>query len=349
MTLRLDGLTKRYASFTLGPLSLDVEAEVIGVLGPSGSGKTTLLSLVAGTEAPSSGTVHLNGESLSGRPLDARGTARVFQESALFPHLTARDNIEYAASDAEQTEALAARLEIDGVLDQTARTLSGGEGRRVEVARALAADPALLLLDEPTAGLDTPVRRRLRSHLRELLSALDIPVLYVTHNQDEAAMVADRIAVMKEGRIQQLGAPSDVFRRPETPFVARFTGNPNVMPVRVDAADPRLLMLADGAGVRTSSGTVSAGQTGWLCIRPEDVDLRVDADPEAPNVLETTITDCIFEGGAYVLTLQFGDEWTSSLRATVLPPTYRALNLRDRQHVCVHLAPGVLHVIPRHE
>lgn len=346
--LRLDELTKRYPSFTLGPLSLDVGAEVVGVLGPSGSGKTTLLSLVAGTETPSSGTVYVDGESLSGRVLETRGTARVFQESALFPHLTARENIEYAAAERERTEALAARLEVDGILDQTARTLSGGEGRRVEVARALAADPALLLLDEPTAGLDTPVRRRLRGHLRDLLTALDIPVLYVTHNQQEAAMVADRIAVMNDGTVQQVGAPADVFRRPRTPFVARFTGNPNVLPVQVDAENPNVLILAEDAHVTYSVGALSAGQEGWLCVRPEEIELRPDTEGDSAYAFETTVADCVFEGGAYELTLHFGAD-RASLRARVLPPTYRALNLANRRHVAVDLSPEALHFIPRNE
>lgn len=346
--LRLDALTKRYPSFTLGPLSLDVGTEVVAVLGPSGSGKTTLLSLVAGTDVPSSGTVSMNGTSLSGQPLETRGAARVFQESALFPHLTARENIEYAASGREQTEMLAARLEIDSILDQTARTLSGGEGRRVEVARALAADPALLLLDEPTAGLDTPVRRRLRDHLRELLTALDIPVLYVTHNQEEAARVADRIAVMKDGIIQQVGPPDDVFQRPETAFVARFTGNPNVLPVRVEADDPNTLVLAGDARITYSVDALSAGQHGWVCVRPEEIEVRADAGSDSALVLETTIADCVFEGEAYELTLHIGTGG-ASLQARVLPPTYRALNLANRRRIAVQLPPDALHVIPSDE
>lgn len=345
--LRLETLTKHYSTFSLGPLSLEVGAEVVGVLGPSGSGKTTLLSLVAGTEPPTAGTVRVNGAPLSGRALETRGTARVFQESALFPHLTARENVQYAAAAPDEIEPLAGRLEIDDILDQTASTLSGGEGRRVEVARALAADPEVLLLDEPTAGLDTPVRQRLRGHLRELFTALDIPILYVTHNQQEAARVADRIVVLREGEVQQQGPPTDVFRRPETPFVARFTGTPNVLPARRVEGEAHVFGLAEGIRVTLARPPETTVQTGWLCIRPEEIDVGVEADDHATNVLAMRVEDCVFEGGAYTLTLRARSPSSFTLQAKVLPPTYRGRDLEERADVHVHLPPEALHVIPR--
>ena len=342
--LRLDALTKEYPSFALGPLDLEVGAEVLGLLGPSGSGKTTLLSLVAGTESPTAGTVRLNGDDLSGRALETRGTARVFQESAVFPHLTARENLNYAAAASANVEELAARLEIEDVLDQPARTLSGGEGRRVEVGRALASEPDVLLLDEPTEGLDTPVRRRLREQLRPCLTALDSPVLYVTHNQEEAASVADRIAVMKDGTLEQVGPPAAVMRRPASPFVARFTGNPNVVPARVHRAESGPVLVWEGISLPYSGAVPSPDRDVWVCIRPEEVHVQAEA---ATDTVEGQIVDERFEGHTYVLTMRLGGTPDASVRATVLPPTYRRLGLNRRRTVHVRLPPEAVHLLPR--
>ena len=347
--LRLRALTKRYASFALGPLSLDVGAEVVGVLGPSGSGKSTLLSLVSGTETPDDGTVHLHGTALGPGPLEARGTARVFQASALFPHLTARENIEYGAPTPERVDELAALLEIETVLDQKARTLSGGENRRVEVARALASDPAVLLLDEPTAGLDTPVRRRLRGHFRRLLRDLRIPVLYVTHNQAEASTVADRVAVLQDGELQQVGPPAEVFNRPATTFVARFTGNPNVFPARLVSAPSGPRVEWNGARLAVPATDLPPDTDVWLCIRPEQVELCPENDPPAsPNVMEATVAQHIFRGGEYVVVLHVGDEGEEApLQARVLPSTARVLDVDRGDRIHVRLAPDPLHLIRR--
>jgi molybdate/tungstate transport system ATP-binding protein len=347
--LHLRALTKRYGSFALGPLHLDVGAEVVGVLGPSGSGKTTLLSLISGTESPDEGTVSLNGRPLDSRPLEARGTARVFQSSALFPHLTARQNIEYATSVPHRVDELAALLEIDDVLDQTARTLSGGENRRVEMARALASDPDALLLDEPTVGLDTPVRRRLRGHFRRLLTGLNIPVLYVTHNQTEASTVADRVAVLQDGELQQVGSPSEVFTRPATPFVAQFTGNPNVFSAHLASRHSAEATLEwHGPPLAVPPTDVPSGTDVWLCVRPEQVALRpVEAPVPSTNGIEAEVAECIFEGDAYVVTLQVGDDASASLQAKVLPATARALDLQSGRRVRGYLAPEALHLIPR--
>ncbi|WP_103029227.1 ABC transporter ATP-binding protein [Salinibacter altiplanensis] len=342
--LRLDALTKQYPSFALGPLDLEVGAEVLGLLGPSGSGKTTLLSLVAGTEPPTEGTVRLNGDDLSEHALETRGTARVFQESALFPHLTARENLNYAAVSSENIEELAARLEIDDVLDQPAHTLSGGEGRRVEVGRALASGPDVLLLDEPTEGLDTPVRRRLREQLRTCLTALDIPVLYVTHNQEEAASVADRIAVMKGREVKQVGSPTAVMRRPDSPFVAHFTGNPNVVPARLKRADSGPVLVWDEMTLPYSESVPSPDRDVWVCIRPEEVHVQAEA---TADTVEGQIVDERFEGHTYVLTIRLGGTPAASVRATVLPPTYRRLGLDPGRTVHVRLPPEAIHLIPR--
>ena len=347
--LRLANLTKRYASFTLGPIDMHIGREVFALLGPSGCGKTTLLSLIAGTEAPDDGTIRLGENRLDTQPLEQRGTAYVFQESAVFPHLTARENIAYAAARPILVDELAAALEITAVLDQPARTLSGGERRRVEVARALAADPKVLLLDEPTTGLDTPIRRRLRDQLRDLFTDLDIPVLYVTHDQDEASAVADRIAVMHDGAIHQIASPAELFQHPATPFVASFTGNTNVFPARLSAEQPHPTLDWNGLRVDPPAADFPADADVWLCIRPEQVNLLANGtDRPATNVFDAQIERRVFEGGVHVLTLRMGRNGQSALLdAKVLPPTYRQLGLDGRTEIGVHLAPDALHLIPR--
>src|SRR5699024_3507921 len=231
---------------------LAVGEEVLAVLGPSGCGKTTLLSAVAGVIEPDSGHVVLNGTDLTGRPPEDRDAVLVFQDGALFPHMTARENVSYAASSKERVESLAEALEIGNILDQRADTLSGGERQRVALARSLATDPAALLLDEPLANLDAPIKRRLRDELRPLLSSLDIPVVYVTHDQREAIALGDRIAVVNGGRIEQLDTPAEVFAHPETPFVASFTGSVNLFRARVAETDRNIVLDWNGRRLHAS-------------------------------------------------------------------------------------------------
>lgn len=347
--LHLANLIKRYASFTLGPVDFTVGREIFALLGPSGCGKTTLLSLIAGTETPDAGTIALGTTRLDRQPLERRRTAYVFQESAVFPHLTARQNIAYAAAQPQAVDELAATLEIDSVLDQKAHTLSGGERRRVEVARALAADPKVLLLDEPTTGLDAPVRRRLRDLLRDLLTDLDIPVLYVTHDQDEASAVADRIAVMDDGVIHQIAPTPELFERPATPFVAAFTGNTNVFPARLASLQPRPSLDWNGLTVDVPATHLALDTDVWLCIRPEQVNLLANSSDHPPaNVFDARVERRAFEGGVHMLALRLGSNGqTATLAAKVLPPTYRQLDLAQRTHVAVHLAPEALHLIQR--
>jgi molybdate/tungstate transport system ATP-binding protein len=364
--LELDGITKTYGSFRLGPVDLAVGREVVAVLGPSGCGKTTLLSVVAGIVAPDAGAVRLGEERIDGTSLEERGTACVFQDSAVFPHLTARANVAYAAADPSVVDDLAETFEIAGVLDQRAETLSGGERRRVEVARALAARPRVLLLDEPTTGLDAPIRRRLRSQLRDVLQGLDVPVLYVTHDQDEAAVVADRIAVMNDGTLLQVAPPADVFHRPADPFTAAFTGNPNVFSARVDRAPP-----GDGSGtevvwrgrsLRVAANGFAAGNAVWLCIRPEEVALDVsperrdgdEAGDGTSNVFEAVVDRQTYEGGLHVLTLRLPGEAPSdstadpvTLEARMLPSVARRLDLAPGTILPVRLPEDALHLIPK--
>jgi len=327
--LRLDGVAKTYGDFELGPVDLAVDDEVLAVLGPSGCGKTTLLSLVAGIVRPDAGTVVLDGRPLDDRPPEERGIGLVFQDGALFPHLTARENVAYAATDRAQVAELASRLEITSLLDRRPPSLSGGERQRVALARALAVDPDALLLDEPLSSLDAPIRRRLRDELHDLFAALDIPILYVTHDQRTATVLGDRIAVFRDGAIEQVGTPAAVLNRPESEFVARFTGCENVFAGTV---------VPDG--VRVDGVTLPAetarpvGTAVTACLRPSRVRLIDDA------ALTGTVRRRLNEGDEYRVVVDLGGV---GLIAQVRPPTGRALAPGDAVGVAV--SPTDVHLL----
>jgi molybdate/tungstate transport system ATP-binding protein len=344
MTLTLDGLVKAHGGFELGPIDLTIENEVLSVLGPSGCGKTTLLSTIAGITDPDAGMVTLNGTDLTGRPPEERGTVLVFQDGALFPHMTARENVAYATDSMERVAELAATLEISGVLDQRADTLSGGERQRVALARSLATDPAALLLDEPLANLDAPIKRRLRDELRPLLSSLSIPVLYVTHDQHEATAVGDRLAVMQDGTVHQLDTPTEVFAHPATPFVASFTGSVNLFRARVAGTGRSLVLDWNGKRLETPEYDNEVGEEVQFCIRPEYVTVADDSAIDERNVLDGTITRRVFEGDDYLVDIT-PDGIDDMIRVTLSPPVYDRLGLADRDRIRVLLNKEAIHVI----
>lgn len=341
--LVLEAIEKSFEGFELGPIDLSVDSEVLSVLGPSGCGKTTLLSIIAGITTPDEGSIALDGVQLTDRPPEDRGTVLLFQNRSLFPHMTARENLQYAAAPSADIETLVATLEIGDILDQQAATLSGGEGQRVALARALAADPAALLLDEPLANLDAPIKRRLRDDLRDLLTPLDIPVLYVTHDQTEASSIGDRLAVMHDGQFIQEGSPATVFERPATPFVASFTGSQNVFRATVEPAeDTAILRWGDQQLTVAGQPSVVDGSV-WVSIRPEQIE-PVAGTAEVTNSIQGTIVDRVFEGGTHRLTLSF-DGTDNPLTMTVLPPTYRHHELAKRDRVTVSIPPEAIHLI----
>lgn len=339
MTLNLDGVIKTYENFELGPIDLRVGTEVLSVLGPSGCGKTTLLSAIGGFAAPNAGTIFLNGRDLAGRAPEKRGTVLVFQDGALFPHMTARANIAYATMSPERVNELAETLEIEGILDRRADALSGGERKRVALARSLATDPDMLLLDEPLANLDVPIKRRLRDELRPLLSSLSIPVIYVTHDQRKATVVGDRLAVMRDGAIQQLDAPEDVFARPETPFVASFTGSVNLFRARVDDESH---LDWHGRRLTVTDHGHEVGETVWFCIRPEYVTAADSSN--GGNAFEGAVVRRVFEGDGYLLDVVL-DGVYDTLRIELSPPVYDRLGLAEGDRTRVSLDREAIHVI----
>lgn len=236
--IRLDRLSVRVGDFLLQDISFEVPSGGYGLLiGPSGSGKTTLLETVAGHVPPMSGRVHLHGEDVTGMAPERRGVGFVYQNYHLFPHLDVRDNIRYglrrgplpATEQLERVRELGALLGIEPLLDRSIHGLSGGETQRVALARALAPRPSILLLDEPFAAVDPATRHMLRRELRAIQAHEQVTTLQVTHDFDEALRLGDVVAVLAEGRIAQLGRPEEVFRFPNSAFVARFIGTGTVL------------------------------------------------------------------------------------------------------------------------
>jgi molybdate/tungstate transport system ATP-binding protein len=243
---------------------------------------------------------------------------------------------------------MAQLLEITDVLDQSAGTLSGGERRRVEVARALAAEPRVLLLDEPTSGLDVPIKERLRDQLRAVLAERNIPVLYVTHDQREAAAVADRVAVLENGTLHQVAPPTTIFSRPATPFVARFTGNANLLPARVLSSNPHPRVEWSGHAIRVASHAFEAGTAVWLCIRPGQVMLAAGQETADGTVLPAMLRDSIYEGDTYALTLEIETaDGTARLQMRMLASAFQQRGLRPSAAVQVYLDASAVHLMPQ--
>jgi ABC-type Fe3+/spermidine/putrescine transport system ATPase subunit len=254
--LELQELRKSWPDFGLDvSLSLS-RGEIAAILGPSGSGKSTLLRLIAGLERPDSGRVLVEGRELSSLPPEKRGVGLVFQDFALFPQMSVRRNIEYGPrmrgqgrrERAKKAVLVAQAFEIEGLLDRSPRSLSGGEQQRVALARAIAADPGIILLDEPLSSLDAALRKRLRSELGSSLRKAGATALLVTHDAQEAFAVADRIFVMGSGRIVESGRPADIYERPETAFTARLLGEGPVFPCTITGEEGGRLIASSAIG-----------------------------------------------------------------------------------------------------
>lgn len=291
--LEVRNLSKRFGDFSaLGDVSLDVvEGEFVCFLGPSGCGKTTLLRAIAGLDPQTSGTIHQKGRDVSALPPAQRDFGIVFQSYALFPNLSVADNVGYGLVSRRQARGAIAKrvaelLALVGLPDAGPKypaQLSGGQQQRVALARALATSPGLLLLDEPLSALDARVRLRLRHEIKALQRTLGVTTIMVTHDQEEALTMADRIVVMNHGAIEQVGTPQEIYRRPATAFVADFVGSMNFLAGTLMAADK--VRVAGIDFTCPAQDGLAPGQKVSLCIRPEDVrvrDLPADIDNRVP-------------------------------------------------------------------
>jgi putative spermidine/putrescine transport system ATP-binding protein len=309
--VRLENLRRRYGPVTaLDDLSLTLApGELVALLGPSGCGKTTALRLLAGLEVADEGRVLIGSEDVTGRPANKRDVGMVFQAYSLFPHLTAWQNVAFGlqmrkVSANDRRRRAGEMLELVGLgsfANRFAHQLSGGQQQRVALARALAIQPKVLLLDEPLSALDAKVRARLRDEIRRVQLEVGITTLFVTHDQEEALAIADRVGVMQSGRLEQLGPPTAVYSRPATPFVAEFVGLTNRLPGTVRNG----IVEVRGTRLPLVQTDIPDGPAIAL-IRPEAVTV-LDGTDDATGPLAGTVIATAFLGATSRVTVDLGD------------------------------------------
>jgi ABC-type Fe3+/spermidine/putrescine transport system ATPase subunit len=331
----IDRVTKRFGGVTaVDCASLEIGSrEFFALLGPSGSGKTTLLRIIAGLETPDEGRVLINGQDVTRLPPYGRRVGMVFQDFLLFPHRRAAENITFplkmqGASPAQRTERLqwvVKLLRLGGLEERYPNQLSGGQQQRVALARGLISNPALLLLDEPLANLDRELRKEMEIEVRRFQVEIGIPFIYVTHNQEEALTMSDRIAVMRAGKFDQVAPKLEVYNNPATPFVAGFVGQSNIMRGRLTALHGQRAEL-DWNGARLAVPApegAAAGESADYFVKCERIEVASRADSGFDgkhNRLGGTLRDVIFKGQTadYIIVLANGAELIASV-ATQTP------------------------------
>ena len=320
MLLEVHDVSKDFGTVpALRNVSLAVEdGEFVTLLGPSGSGKSTLLRIIAGFVRPSSGNIVLRGKSVNTTPPYLRNVPLVFQSYALFPHLTVYENIAFGLKVRRtpqrelsgRVDEMLEIIQLSGYDHRFPHQLSGGQQQRVAVARALAIRPDLLLLDEPLSNLDARLKEHMRAELKSLLRKMKVGSINVTHDQADALEMSDRIAVLNEGRLEQIGTGAELYRQPRSEFVAKFLGNSNVFRGIILAANKQSVLVDVGNVAKCRARTTPARE--WrphehvsVCIRPSHVHVRIDRS-KAENSLEAIVEECLFGGNsmkvlAYVL------------------------------------------------
>jgi len=351
--LEVEGATRRFGEVTaVDDLSLELErGEFLTLLGPSGCGKTTALRLIAGFERPDRGTIRFDGSDVTGWSPQKRGFGMVFQSYALFPHLNVFENVAFGLKSRkrpgseirDRVRSALARVDLAGYGERAVQELSGGQQQRVALARALAIEPPLLLLDEPLSNLDQALRVRTRSELRALVRELGITAIFVTHDQEEAFALSDRIAVMREGRLRQVGTPRELYESPADRFVAGFVGRVNELPVTIEEEGIRL-----PGGVRwpplrkePTSGSAGAahapGEAALLLVRPEA--LRLEAEGTSGG-LPGTVADRRFQGAFTLYRIDVTDGSVEVVSDGVGPAVGDGVSLVLRDGPGAHLFPA---------
>jgi spermidine/putrescine transport system ATP-binding protein len=318
--LELERVTKKFGDLAaVSQVSVTIpQGEFFSFLGPSGCGKTTILRMISGFIDPTEGEIRLAGRTLAGIGPNRRPTALIFQNLALFPLMTVAENIGYGlkvrgaprSARERKVEQLLELTAMRGYGPKRVDELSGGQKQRVAIARALAVEPAVLLLDEPLSALDLKLRQHMRAELRDLQRRTGITFIYITHDQSEALAMSDRVAVMSNGRIEQIGTSTEIYNHPQTAFVASFVGENNRFAGRIVEAGNGLGVVDSAAGRLRAANPhrLPVGAQALLFVRPERVRLVRNDIPEAGrNILESEVTDEVFEGLAVNIFLRHPD------------------------------------------
>ncbi|MFL5921111.1 MAG: ABC transporter ATP-binding protein [Gaiellaceae bacterium] len=307
----LDRVSKRFGAVgAVDDVSLEIgDGEFFSLLGPSGCGKTTTLRMVAGFERPDEGRILLQGDDVTDVPANKRPLNMVFQQYALFPHMSVYDNVAFGLKvkrvprreHAGRIKEILRVVELEGLERRRPRQLSGGQQQRVALARALVNSPAALLLDEPLGALDVKLRKQMQLELKAIQHDLGTTFVYVTHDQEEALAMSDRIAVMNGGRVEQTGSPQEIYDRPATAFVADFIGSLNALDVRIDelVGEHAVMRVGDGERVVAALGPDHRpGETVRVAVRPERVRIAAGDDPpqDGGSRLEGTVAEVVFLG-----------------------------------------------------
>ncbi len=319
-SVRLAGVTKRFGANTaVDNVSLDINAgEFVALLGPSGCGKTTCLRMIAGFEQPDAGEVYISGTPVAGVPAYRRDINTVFQSYSLFPHMTVLDNVAFGPRNKGADKAKARKMAQD-MLDvvrlpdfgpRRPQEMSGGQQQRVALARALVNRPSALLLDEPLAALDLKLRKAMQIELKRIQREVGITFIFVTHDQEEALTMSDRIAVMSQGRIEQVGTPEEIYNQPATVFVAGFIGSANLLQATMTAAAADLVTAKILGGAEVSSPVAgrsfAIGQAVTVVLRPERISLD-EAERPGRVGMWSTVTNRVFHGASSDVHVELAD------------------------------------------
>jgi spermidine/putrescine transport system ATP-binding protein len=317
--VRFEAVTKRFGdTVAVDRLELDIaRGAFVTLLGPSGCGKSTTLRMLGGFETPSEGRVLLDGQDVTGQPPYRRDVNMVFQDYALFPHMSVAENIAFGlemkgadrATIAARIEDLLALVQLSDLAERAPAQLSGGQRQRIALARALAPDPKVLLLDEPLGALDAKLRQQMQIELKRIQEQTRKTFLFVTHDQEEALTMSDTVVVMNGGRIEQTGSPAELYHRPRGRFVAGFIGDSNFLTCEVDGTDGPDLHL-DWAGTRLTAATPDAlpsGRTVHVALRPDHIVCSWD-EPQTENRIAGRIVERVFKGARTNLVVDAGHE-----------------------------------------
>ncbi len=324
--LSLNGVTRRFGDFTaVDNVSVEVgPGELLALVGASGSGKTTTLRIAAGYESPDSGTVTLGGADITGVPPERRGFGMVFQHYALFPHMPVEDNVAFGleargvgkADRLAQARAVLASVGLEGAGGRAIQSLSGGEQQRVALARALVIEPRALLLDEPLSNLDPTLRQAMRDDLRAMLRRVGVPALFVTHDQEDAFAIADRIALLRKGKLLQCGTPEELYQAPVSREVAAFIGRGAIVPA-VDRGNTALVTIGSVSReikVTRPKGVAARFEDAYVVMRPDALQLLRDSG--GGTAWRGYVTNRRFAGGVVVYRVQLADAVTVDVEST---------------------------------